>query len=221
MPFDNSESRDQAGHIAYYRHSSGTSSGLPKLIPYTHYSAVGVLPRLQHVYSIKSPIIGTLSTTPLYHGGLADLWRAWSAASPLWIFPEDKLPIFGKMLLSWAEAIENACEVSRIEPATRIGYVSCVPYVLQMMMEEGKMRGRLKEMDVVGVGGADMPSKLGDELVADGINLVSRFGNAECGCMSCIDFSILLFTKPNQSCCLQTGRSIRTRNGNFSVCLPT
>lgn len=39
----------------------------------------------------------------------------------------------------------------------------------------------LQEMDIVGVGGAALPPDVGDSLVGNGINLVSRFGSAECG----------------------------------------
>ncbi len=36
-------------------------------------------------------------------------------------------------------------------------------------------------MDLVGVGGAALPSAVGNELVRKGVNLVSRFGSSECG----------------------------------------
>lgn len=35
-------------------------------------------------------------------------------------------------------------------------------------------------MDIVGVGGAALPAEVGDRLVTRGINLISRFGSAEC-----------------------------------------
>ncbi|CAD0032176.1 unnamed protein product [Aureobasidium pullulans] len=36
-------------------------------------------------------------------------------------------------------------------------------------------------MDIVGVGGAALPDEVGDRMVGKGINLISRFGSAECG----------------------------------------
>jgi len=36
-------------------------------------------------------------------------------------------------------------------------------------------------MDIAGVGGAALPAEAGDELVLNGVNLISRFGSAECG----------------------------------------
>ena len=221
ISLDKPHSPGQNDQVVYYRHSSGTYSGLPKLIPYTHYSAISVLPRLQHVYATGAQIVGTLSTTPLYHGGLADLWRCWSAASPLWIFPEDKAPIFGKTVLAWTQAIEKVCEDARVNSVYRGGYVSCVPYVLQMMIDETKMRDGLKRMDMVGVGGAEMPAKLGDELVAEGINLVSRFGNAECGCKPYNNSRSRLSLNRGQSCYLQIALMRTTRSGSICVYRPT
>ena len=39
----------------------------------------------------------------------------------------------------------------------------------------------LKIMDIVGAGGAALPTEVGDRLVRRGINLISRFGRVECG----------------------------------------
>jgi hypothetical protein len=39
----------------------------------------------------------------------------------------------------------------------------------------------LKSMDIVGAGDAALPAEVGDRLVRRGINLISRFGSAECG----------------------------------------
>lgn len=83
-----SSSKPTSTDEAFAFHSSGTT-GLPKLIPQTHHGAVGVLPLLQDP---KGESVGTISTTPLYHGGIADVLRSWSAASPLWLFPRDICP---------------------------------------------------------------------------------------------------------------------------------
>ena len=39
----------------------------------------------------------------------------------------------------------------------------------------------LQSMEIVGVGGAALPETVGDRLVKENVNLVSRFGSAECG----------------------------------------
>ncbi|KAJ4370719.1 hypothetical protein N0V83_005240 [Neocucurbitaria cava] len=39
----------------------------------------------------------------------------------------------------------------------------------------------LRQMDMVGVGGAALPAEIGDRLVKNGVHLISRFGSAECG----------------------------------------
>ncbi|KAK6436716.1 hypothetical protein LTR95_007086 [Oleoguttula sp. CCFEE 5521] len=39
----------------------------------------------------------------------------------------------------------------------------------------------LQNIDIAGVGGAALPAEIGDRLVQGGVNLISRFGSAECG----------------------------------------
>lgn len=159
--------------VAYLHHTSGTSSGLPKPIPQSHRAAIGVLPHLP-----KIPGVATFTTTPLYHGGIADLFRAWASNALIWLFPSKDIPI----------TAQNICNCLRVAKSYRntgglpaVGYFSSVPYVLQMMEADDKGLELLKEMDIVGVGGAALPAEVGDRLVHNGVNLISRFGSAECG----------------------------------------
>ncbi|TQS38675.1 hypothetical protein Golomagni_00815 [Golovinomyces magnicellulatus] len=165
--------------IAFYHHSSGTTK-LPKLIPQTHNGQVGVLPRIQgHGESCIRE--STFTTTPLCTGGIADLMRSWSAAAPMWLFPEGKLPITGQTVLSCFRSVDNISSSSILYPTSRLAYLSCVPFVLESLVENKELKDRIRDLKAVGVGGAAMPSKLGDELVDNGIPLVSRFGSSECG----------------------------------------
>ncbi|KAL8897173.1 MAG: hypothetical protein Q9207_007346, partial [Kuettlingeria erythrocarpa] len=50
-----------------------------------------------------------------------------------------------------------------------------------MMSADSEGLKMLQGMDIVGVGGAALPPDVGDSLVRNGLNLVSRFGSAECG----------------------------------------
>jgi nucleoside-diphosphate-sugar epimerase len=167
------------GSVAFYFHSSGTT-GLPKLISQTHNGAVGILPKLADVCSSKTRS-STFTTTPLYHGGIADLLRCWSAASPVWLFPEGKLPIVGPTVSSIIDRIDEISKDTQMFPASRLDYLSCVPYVLDALSKMPELKPRLCSLSAVGVGGASMSQELGDQLVADGVRLVSRFGSSECG----------------------------------------
>ncbi|KAF2015863.1 hypothetical protein BU24DRAFT_391156 [Aaosphaeria arxii CBS 175.79] len=158
--------------VAYLHHTSGTSSGLPKPIPQTHRGAIGVLPHLPN--NKKS----TFTTTPLYHGGIADLFRAWASDSLIWLFPGHGIPITARNVCLCLDAANNCTAMKRTSP---VGYFSSVPYVLQMMEGDEVGLNRLKSMDIVGVGGAALPIEIGDRLVSNGVNLISRFGSAECG----------------------------------------
>jgi thioester reductase-like protein len=156
--------------IAHYFHTSGTSSGLPKPVAQTQFGAVGALPRLP---GGDKP--ATFTTTPLYHGGLADCFRAWTSGAMIWMFPEAKVPVTGGNVL---KAFHFARKTSR----ARISYFSSVPYVLQMLLEEGADGIELlRDMDIVGFGGAALPKSIGDKLVDADVRLISRMGSAECG----------------------------------------
>jgi len=159
--------------VGYLHHTSGTSTGLPKPIPQTHYAGLGVLPRFSNG-SDKA----TFTTTPLYHGGVADSFRAWAANAMIWLFPGKGVPITAKNIVSCLDVAEREHKTNST-PAVK--YFASVPYVLQMMAADTKGLQNLQSMDIVGVGGAALPAEVGDGLVANGVNLISRFGSAECG----------------------------------------
>ncbi|KAL5406374.1 hypothetical protein PMIN04_012073 [Paraphaeosphaeria minitans] len=156
--------------VAYLHHTSGTSSGLPKPIPQTHHGAIGVLPHLPG----PSPM-ATFTTTPLYHGGIADTFRSWMSDSPIWLFPGKDVPITARNICKCLDVAAS------VEQQPTVKYFSSVPYVLQMMEADDTGLEKLKRMDIVGVGGAALPAEVGDRLVRSNVNLISRFGSAECG----------------------------------------
>ncbi|KAF3384280.1 Iterative polyketide synthase afoE [Penicillium rolfsii] len=159
---------DGLAEPAFYFHTSGTSTGLPSPIPQSH-AMVKALP----CFSNKDEP-ATFTTTPLYHGGLADCLRAWTSGAMLWCFPEGKCPLT-------ARNVVKALEWARRASSAPIKFFSSVPYVLQMLAEDERGLQILGSMDLVGVGGAAMPVTTGNLLVHSGINLLSRFGSAECG----------------------------------------
>ena len=158
--------------VAYLHHTSGTSTGLPKPIPQSHRAAVGVLP------SLDGSGEAAFTTTPLYHGGIADCFRAWTSGALIWLFPGKEVPITTDNVLKSLASADRLAE-SHLIP--EIKYFSSVPYVLQMLAAEMEGLRKLQEMDIVGVGGAALPPAVGDDLVRKGVNLISRFGSAECG----------------------------------------
>ncbi|KAI2613746.1 male sterility protein-domain-containing protein [Hypoxylon fragiforme] len=166
---DNDLSRSASHDVAYLRHTSGTSSGLPKPIVQTQWGVVGCLPSFPHP---KQP--ATFSTTPLYHGGLADCFRAWTSGAMIWLFSEGRMPITGRNVI-------DAVAYARSQSSAAVKYFSSVPYVVQMLADEPEGLRLLQSMDLVGVGGAALTPSVGDELVEAGVKLVSRMGSAECG----------------------------------------
>ncbi|KAH7318074.1 hypothetical protein B0I35DRAFT_431256 [Stachybotrys elegans] len=150
-------------------HTSGTSSGLPKPIFQSQYGAVTVLPRFP---GQDKP--ATFSTTPLYHGGLADCLRAWTSQAMIWLFPEGEAPIT-------AANVARAVAFARKANLARVGCFSSVPYVLQMLSEDDSDIRLLQSMELVGVGGAALDSTIGHKLVNARVRLLSRMGSAECG----------------------------------------
>lgn len=167
------ESQSGEEDVAYLHHTSGTSSGMPKPIAQTHRAGVGVLPHFPEGY--KAP---TFTTTPLYHGGIADLFRSWTSGAMIWLFPGREVPITASNIV---KCLDVASEKHRTGSVIPVRYFSSVPYVLQSMEADRRGLQYLQSMDVVGVGGAALPAEVGDRLVANDVNLISRFGSAECG----------------------------------------
>ena len=157
--------------IAYYHHSSGTSGSLPKLLPVTHKMAIGVL-----AHEGPSPE-ATFSTTPIYHGGVADCFRSWAATSQIWLYPGE-VAMTGKVL---QQCVAGAQHAYMDGLAHRLAYISCVPVVLCQFAESFEGLEMLKSMRMVGVGGAAMPEQIATHLVDEGVHLVSRYGTTECG----------------------------------------
>lgn len=158
--------------VAYLRHTSGTSTGLPKPIAHTHHGAVGVLPTFE---TSDKP---TFTTTPLYSGGVSDCFRSWTSGDLIWLFPGKEVAITTPNVLKSLSCAERYACLSKTSP---VKYFSSVPYVLQMVAADELGLKALQGMDLVGVGGAALPRDVGDDLVKKGLNLVSRFGSAECG----------------------------------------
>ncbi|GAB7349481.1 hypothetical protein MBLNU459_g0193t1 [Dothideomycetes sp. NU459] len=159
--------------VAYLHHTSGTSSGVPKPIPQTHRAGVGVLPMFPDGASKA-----TFTTTPLYHGGVADLFRAWTSGALIWLFPGKGAPITAANVVKCLNAAAKGTHEDGLPP---VKYFSSVPYVLQMVEADKQGLEHLLNMDIVGVGGAALPAEVGDRMVEKGIHLISRFGSAECG----------------------------------------
>lgn len=74
--------RSRNRQVAHYHHSSGTSARLLKVIPQSHRATPRVLPHLP-----QGTQNAMFTTMPLYHGGIADLFRAWTSDAMIWLFP--------------------------------------------------------------------------------------------------------------------------------------
>jgi thioester reductase-like protein len=159
--------------IPYLHHSSGTSSGKPKAIPQSSAAAFAALPSID-----KYPGSATFSSTPLYHGGVADCFRSWTSGQMIWLFLGGEKPVTAQTVLACLAAAAKCASVGSIPP---VKYFSSVPYVLRDLAANESGMDILRQMDTVGVGGAAFPTSLGQKLVDQGVNLVSRYGSAECG----------------------------------------
>lgn len=165
--------RGKCAFIPYLHHSSGTSSGKPKAIPQTNAAAFAALSSID-----TSPGAATFSSTPLYHGGVADCFRAWTSGQMIWLFPGGEKPITAQNILNCLSVAEKRATDGSTTP---VKYFSSVPYVLRDLASSDEGLSILRRMDIVGVGGAAFPTTLGQKLAIDGVNLVSRYGSAECG----------------------------------------
>ena len=167
---------------AYIHHTSGTSTGKPKSIYITHYGAVGALPILDDSNPARK---ATFTTTPLYHGGPADCFRSWTSSSLIWLFPgvQDR-PITADNVMKAIDVTNGFCEdhaPGSLAHQARVRYFTAVPYVVESLAGRRDGVKMLRSMELVGVGGAALSISLGDQLVREDVNLLSRYGSAECG----------------------------------------
>jgi acyl-CoA synthetase (AMP-forming)/AMP-acid ligase II len=197
--------------VSHVFHSSGTS-GLPKPIPNTHARSVNALPRRalpsylsstgNSSSSSNSPSppseSAAFTTTPLFHGGVSDLLRAWMARSMVYFYPTSDVPITMKNVVAAVQACQApppdlptlpkltgallAERENRFKPTAFLS----VPYILSTLVEdlEGDGMEMLRCMDYVSTGGAPLDTSIGDAMVQRGVRLVSRLGSSECGCES-------------------------------------
>lgn len=165
--------------VAFIHHTSGTT-GLPKSVNQTHGSVSSVLPFLP-----TTPPVEQFSTTPLYHGGIADVFRSTSNAC-CWLYPSST-PVTAAGIVQFVQLC-----------GPNVGYITCVPYIIKLLTEDEEGLKLLQRMDVVGTGGAGLDQDLGDWMVKEkGINLISRYGSSECQCR-CISPYALTLTNERQ-----------------------
>ncbi|KAJ9479135.1 NRPS-like enzyme [Pseudozyma hubeiensis] len=147
-------------------HTSG-SSGLPKPIYQLHRFWTASM------RSAPGRELPAFTTTPLFHGGMSDLLRSIQAGSSIFFHPTADPGALSTSAICQAIA---ACKVP-------ISYFLSVPYILDMLFAERSDEGRcmLASMQLVSTGGAPLPQQLGDDMVKQGIKLVSRLGSSECG----------------------------------------
>ena len=158
---------EEAERIAVYFHTSG-SSGLPKPVPVLHRHLSSVMP---FAPADDGPC-AAFSTTPLFHGGLTDAFRAFNATEPIHFFPLHRLPVT-------AANVRRAVETAGKD----VVYFFTVPYILKLLVEADEL-AMLASMRIVSTGGAPLSDELGERLVKAGVPLVSRYGSSECGCAS-------------------------------------
>ncbi|KAF8420389.1 hypothetical protein EV426DRAFT_612188 [Tirmania nivea] len=156
---------------AYIHHTSGTSSGQPKPIPQSHAGATTCLPQYLAGAEKRS---AQFTTTPLYHGGIADLMRGINSLNLTWLYPST-VPVTSSNL------VKMFAISSEMENVFHIKYFSSVPYVLNFLAESKQGMHWLKAFKMVGVGGAPLDAQVGNKLVNAGVRLVSRYGSTEAG----------------------------------------
>lgn len=144
-------------------------------------------------------MVATFTTTPLYHGGVSDLFRSFMSKSLIWLYPGN-LPVTADNIVKLIETANSATKVP-------VKLFTGVPWVQRECSESPSALEVLRKMDMVGFGGASMPEDVGYKLVRNGVKLVSRFGSTEMGCK---------ILKHSQSSWIR----IRADRFSFNVLLP-
>ena len=146
-------------------HSSG-SSGSPKPLAQRH----GFWSR--SLMTAPGREKAAYTTTPLYHGGLSDLFRSVQASASLYFFPWH---------LSTAPTVDSIAHSVKA-CKEHIGYFLSVPFILDMLIKSSEGSSLLQAMELVSTGGAPLSERVGDRATKElDIKLVSRLGSSECG----------------------------------------
>ena len=141
--------------IAVILHSSG-STGTPKPLYLSH--------RVLVSQARIGPGWSAFNTLPWYHGyGLATALQAMYRRKTAFGW-DTSLPITGRALVA---ALQEA------QPES----MHCVPYVLQLLVDEPDGIRILQACQLVTFGGAACPDQLGDRLVAEGVRFGGLFGS--------------------------------------------
>ncbi|CZR47386.1 uncharacterized protein FPRO_08760 [Fusarium proliferatum ET1] len=142
-------------------HSSG-STGLPKLVQVPNGAAL-------HRYTANLGSLGldTLTTVPLYHAfGMSSFFRCFISQKTIQLY--SRLPITTSCLL-------------QVTHNRTFGLFSAVPFTIKLLAESEEGMRFLRGFNVITTGGSPMPEDLGNELVRQGVRLVSVYGSSETG----------------------------------------
>lgn len=94
----------------------------------------------------------------------------------IWLFPSKDVPITASNITKCLTCAQGATNAGLAPP---VKYFASIPYVLESMLEHGKSLDFHRSMELVSVGGAALSGDVGDNLVRNGVKLVSRFGSAD------------------------------------------
>jgi hypothetical protein len=131
-------------------------------------------------------LTSSFTTTPLFHGGVSDLLRAWMARSMLYLYPSSTTPVTASNVMGAFKACDAYNSSATYAPPIK-AFLS-VPYILTLLSPAADpsdavgATAMLAKMSIVSTGGAPLDTSVGDALVAKGVNLTSRLGSSECGC---------------------------------------
>ncbi|TFK74185.1 putative aminoadipate reductase [Pluteus cervinus] len=163
--------------ICLYLHSSG-STGFPKPIPLTHKTDMQWLSLLRYVRR-KHVTIACMALPPFHAIGVfvQNMYPVFHqltiAVYPPCVFSKGQLPI--------TPSPDNVIEHTR---RTKAGALIIVPAFLQAWARLPSAISVLTNLEYVQFGGGPLASKLGQELVRSGVNLISFYGGTEFGGIS-------------------------------------
>ncbi|KAJ6117340.1 hypothetical protein N7512_007065 [Penicillium capsulatum] len=149
----------ESGKMAWILHSSG-STGFPKPIFLTNYQT---LANWRKSFGFR-----LFTISPLFHShALMELGRAFYTRATAFL-GNHSLPVTYQNLLDALQAAKPQ-------------QFSAVPYVIKLLAEKPEGIQELAKPELVLFGGSSCPDDLGDNLVAQGVNLVGNYGATETG----------------------------------------
>ncbi|KAK7435039.1 hypothetical protein VKT23_019848 [Stygiomarasmius scandens] len=166
--------QNQAEDIAIYFHTSGSTSGMPKIIPGTFHWLDGIVQRAVNMPA-RSKVLDKVDICS---------WMG-SICHAAQFFGIIRLISTGSVLVQPIDASNNTSDLIHLIPEAGITQITTFPAAFVRLLKQArvndKFRDDLARLDAISYGGGSIPPEDEQWACANGINVVNVYASTECG----------------------------------------